>query len=277
MKGQTCVVTGATSGIGFETARGIAGQGARVVIVGRDREKSRAARDEIARDTGNPDVDFLVADLSAQAEIRRLAAELETRYPRLHVLVNNVGGLFLNGQVSADRIEMTLALNHLGVYLLTRLLLPLLKASAPARIVNVASFAHFGATIDFTDLRFPGWRGYKRSKLANILFTRELARRLEGTGVTANALHPGLVASGFGKNNHGFFRLIRPLVYAGAISNERGARTSVYLACSPDVAGITGKYFARCRPRRSSRASRDEAAAARLWDVSATLTGLHND
>jgi len=268
------MVTGATSGIGFATAREVARHGGTVVVVGRNPERTRAAVDQIREQTANPRVDFLLADLSSQTEIRRLAEDFKERHPNLHVLVNNVGGLFLNGQVAEGGIEMTLALNHLGCYLLTRLLLDRLEASVPARIVNVASVAHFGARVDFTNLRFEGWKGYRRSKLANILFTYELARRLEGTGVTANALHPGIVASGFGLNNAGLFPLIRPLLYCRAIDNDRGARTSVYLACSPEVDGVTGNYFVECKPRRSSRASYDRSAAARLWETSALMTGL---
>ena len=274
---RICLVTGATGGIGFETARGIAQQGSTVVIVGRDLEKSRTAVARIKEQTGDSHVKFLLADLSVQAEIRRLAEEFKARYSHLHVLVNNAGGMFLNGQGSADGIEMTLALNHLGYYLLTRLLCDVLKASAPARIVNVASVAHFGARIDLANLQFNGWKGYKRSKLANILFTYELARRLEGTGVTVNALSPGLVASNFGMNNRGLFPLIKPLVNCFAISSEQGARTSIHLACSADVEGATGKYFTGCRPRRSSAASYDRAAAVRLWEMSARMTGLATD
>ena len=268
------MVTGATAGIGLATARGIAQQGATVIIVGRSLERSRAAVEQIKEQTGNPHVDFLLADLSLQSDIRRLAAQVQERYARLHVLVNNAGGLFLNGQVSLDGIEMTLALNHLGYYLLTRSLYNLLKASAPARIVNVASVAHLGARIDFPNLQFSGWKGYKRSKLANILFTYELARRAEGTGVTVNALSPGLVASNFGMNNRGLFPLIKPVVDLFSVSNERGAETSIHLACSPDVEGVTGKYFTRRRPRRSSAASYDRTAAAQLWEISARMTGL---
>ena len=271
------MVTGATAGIGLATASGIAQHGATVVIVGRSLEKSRAAVEQIKEQTGNPRVDFLLADLSLQSDIRRLAEQFQERYTQLHVLVNNVGGMFLNGQVSPDGIEMTLALNHLGYYLLTRSLYNLLKASAPARIVNVASLAHLGARIDFPNLQFSGWKGYKRSKLANILFTYELARRLEGTGVTANALSPGLVASNFGMNNRGLFPLMKPLVDRFAVSNERGAETSVYLACSPDVEGVTGKYFTLCKPKRSSAASYDRTAAAELWKISAQMTGLAAD
>ena len=268
------MVTGATAGIGLATARGIAQQGATVIIVGRSLERSRAAVEQIKEQTGNPHVDFLLADLSLQSDIRRLAEQFQERYARLHVLVNNAGGLFLNGQVSLDGIEMTLALNHLGYYLLTRSLYNLLKASAPARIVNVASVAHLGARIDFPNLQFSGWKGYKRSKLANILFTYELARRAEGTGVTVNALSPGLVASNFGMNNRGLFPLIKPVVDLFSVSNERGAETSIHLACSPDVEGVTGKYFTRRRPRRSSAASYDRTAAAQLWEISARMTGL---
>jgi NAD(P)-dependent dehydrogenase (short-subunit alcohol dehydrogenase family) len=277
MSDRVCVVTGATGGIGYETARGIAQHGATVVIVGRSLERCRTAVDQIRRQTGNPSVEYLVADLSILADIRRLAGEVEKRYPRLHVLVNNVGALFLNGQVSADGIEMTLALNHLGCYLLTRLLCPVLQASAPARIVNVSSFVHTGARIDLPTIEFSGWKGYKRSKLANLLFTYELARRLEGTGVTANALSPGFVASNFGMNNSGPFPKIKPLMNWFAVSNETGARTSVYLASSADVEGVSGKYYSRCTLRRSSRVSTDRAAAARLWEMSAGMTGLTAD
>jgi NAD(P)-dependent dehydrogenase (short-subunit alcohol dehydrogenase family) len=271
---RVCLITGATSGIGLETARGIAQQGATVVIVGRSLERSKAVVDEVKATTGNSRVEYMLADLSAQAEIRRLAREFQERYSHLHVLVNNVGGMFLNGQVSPDGIEMTLALNHLGCYLLTRLLIDRLRQSAPARIVNVASVAHVGARLDFDRLDFRGWKGYKLSKLANILFTYELARRLEGTGVTANALHPGLVASGFGMNNSGLFPLMKPLVNLFAIDNVQGARTSIYLAGSADVETVTGKYYVKCAPRRSSGATYDQEAGRRLWDASAALTGL---
>ncbi len=277
MRDRVCLVTGGTGGIGLETARGLARKGATVVITGRSLERGQAAVAGISAGQADARIEFLRADLSVQGEVRRLAAELGDRYGRLHVLVNNVGGLFLNRQVSADGIEMTLALNHLAPYLLTRLLADVLTASAPARVINVSSFAHWGARIDLPELRFAGWSGYKRSKLANILFTFELARRLEGSGVTANALSPGLVASDFGKNNHGPFRFVRPFAYAFALSNESGARTSIHLASSLDVEGATGKYFTRCQPRRSSRASHDRAFAARLWDVSAGLTGLPAD
>jgi NAD(P)-dependent dehydrogenase (short-subunit alcohol dehydrogenase family) len=271
------MVTGATAGIGLATARGIAQQGATVILVGRSLERSRAAAEGIKEQTGNSRIDFLAADLSLQSDVRRLSEQVQERYARLHVLVNNAGGMFLNGQVSTEGIEMTLALNHLGYYLLTRSLYNLLQASTPARVVNVSSLAHLGARIDFPNLQFSGWKGYKRSKLANILFTYELARRLEGTGVTVNALSPGLVASNFGMNNRGLFPLIKPVVDRFAVTNERGAETSIHLACSPDVEGVTGQYFTGCRPRRSSAASYDRIAAAQLWALSARMTGLAGD
>ncbi len=274
MRGKICLITGATAGIGLETARGIARRGATVVIVGRNQERCRSAADLIRSQTGNENVDFLVADLSMQGEVRQLAAQFKNRYPGIHVLVNNAGGLFLNGQTNASGVELTLALNHISYFLLTNLLLDTLKASAPARIINVSSFVHTRVRIDFSMLQWGGWRGYKRSKLANVLFTYELARRLEGTGVTANALSPGFVASNFGKNNRGYFRLVRPVVYSFAIGLERGAATSIHLASAPEVEGVTGKYFAWCKQRRSSKASYDRAAAAELWRISAEMTGL---
>jgi NAD(P)-dependent dehydrogenase (short-subunit alcohol dehydrogenase family) len=277
MEGRVCVVTGATAGIGLETARGIAQQGATVVIVGRSPEKCSVVARQISDQTGNSNVAFLVSDLSMQNEIRRLAAELKDRYPRIHVLVNNAGGLFMNGQSSPAGVEMTLALNHLGYFLLTSLLLDTLRAGAPARIINVSSFVHTGVRIDFSRLRWGGWGGYKRSKLANILFTYELARRLNGTGITANALSPGLVASNFGKNNRGYFRLLRPMLYWFAINKEQGAQTSIYLACSPEVEGVTGKYFEKRTEKHSSNASYDRDAAARLWQVSADMTGMKGE
>jgi len=250
MRGRVSLVTGATGGIGFETALGLARRGAAVVIVGRYAERGAMAIDRLRQLSGNPQVDFMRADLSIQAEVRRLAAEFVARHASLHVLVNNAGGLFMNRQVSADGIEMTLALNHLAPYLLTRL------------------------RLDFRRLHFGGWNGYGRSKLANLLFTYELARRLAGTGVTVNALHPGLVASDFGTNNRGLFPWVKPFVNMMAITNEAGAQTSVHVASAAALAGVTGCYFVKSRPVRSSAASYDQQAAARLWEASAAMTGL---
>jgi len=278
MQGKICMVTGATSGIGLIAAQALARQEARVIVVGRDPGRGATTVSRIAQQTGNPQVELLLADLSAQADVHRLAGEFQGRYARLDVLVNNAGAIFTKRRLSADGIEMTFALNHLGYFLLTNLLLDTLKASPPARIVNVSSDAHRGAQMNFSDpqgeRRYGGWRAYGQSKLANLLFTYELARRLEGTGVTVNAVHPGFVATGFGRNNRGLFALLIRLAQLTALSPEQGAETLIYLATSPEVEGVTGKYFVKKRPVESTRASYDQSAAQRLWQLSAQLTGL---
>jgi NAD(P)-dependent dehydrogenase (short-subunit alcohol dehydrogenase family) len=277
MQGRVCLVTGATQGIGRETALGLARLGAEVHLVARDRARGEAVVAEVGRAAAGK-ASLLVADLASQASIRALAEEVKARLPRLHVLVNNAGAIFTARALSADGIEMTFALNHLGYFLLTGLLADRLRASAPARVVSVSSSAHQSARIDFGDLQgergYSGWKAYAQSKLANVLFTRELARRLAGSGVTANCLHPGVVATGFGKNNAGPFswgvRIAAPFFLGPA----RGARTSIWLASSPEVERVTGEYFSRCKVARVSDAARDEAAARRLWEESARLTGL---
>jgi len=278
MKGKICMVTGATAGIGQATAQALAQQGATVVVVARDAEKATRTVAHIQRETGNRDVQWLLADLSEQTQLRRLAREFKQRYPRLDVLINNAGAFFLTRQLSADGIEMTFAVNHLSVFLLTHLLLDTLQASAPARVVNVASTSHRGARIDFEDLqgerKYRGMRAYGQAKLAMVLFTYELARRLEGTGVTVNALHPGFVATNIGQNNGWLFKLISPLMKLIARRPEKGAQTSIYLATSPEVAGVTGKYFVDNKAVPSDPASYDEALAKRLWEMSAAMTGL---
>lgn len=281
MAGKVCLVTGATSGIGQATALALARKGATVIGVGRDARKCSATVDLLRRATGNPSVEFLQADLSAQEAIRKLAREFKRRHRRLDVLVNNAGARFASRLVSADGYEMTLALNHLGYFLLTNLLLDELGASGRGRVVNVASGSHWGCPgIDFGDLQgeksFSGKRAYAQSKLAVVLFTYELARRLSGTGATANAADPGNVISGFCRNNGitGWMRHIVGSLKSGSLVGPvEGARTSVYLASSPDVAGTTGKYFTGCKAVQSSRASYDEEAAGRLWEVSLELTG----
>ena len=277
MEGRICMVTGGTSGIGLVTARELAAKGATVVIVGRDPARGGRAVAEIRRRTGNHRVVFQRADLSAQAEIRRLARDFAEEHPRLDVLVNNAGAIFMKRRLSADGIEMTFALNHLNYFLLTSLLLGRLMAAGAGRVVNVASRAHVGAALDFGDLQnernYRGWTAYQRSKLANILFTYELARRLEGTRVTANALHPGFVATRFGMNNPLWFRLAMRLAFLKAIDEEEGAATSIHLASAPEVEGISGRYFAKRRPVKSSPESRDPETARRLWEVSERLTG----
>ncbi|PYN86868.1 MAG: short-chain dehydrogenase [Candidatus Rokuibacteriota bacterium] len=275
MKGKTCVVTGTTSGIGKETAVALAAAGARVAIVCRTRDKGERALDEIRQRSGG-DVILFLADLGSQRAVRALAARLTTALPRVDVLVNNAGLILDERLLTEDGLETTFAVNHIGYFLLSRLLEPKLLASAPARVVNVASRAHHGATIRFDDLMgarsYDGWKAYAQSKLANIVFTYELARRLAGTGVTANCLHPGVIASNFGSAGPALIRLGvrigRPLMKSSA----RGAETPIYLASSPEVEGVSGKYFVNRRAARSSDESYDPAVAARLWKVSEELT-----
>ncbi len=278
MSGKVCLVSGATSGIGEMAAQSLASMGAEVVILSRNRERCVSSAQRMRAVSGNPAVDYLVADLSSQAEIRRVVSEFTKRYDRLDVLINNAGGFFMKRHLSQDGIELTFALNHLNYFLLTNLLLPILQASAPARIVNVSSGAHRGAEINFDDLEskrsYNGWKAYAQSKLANLLFTYELARRLDRAQVTANAMHPGFVATGLAKNNGWLYRLGMSVVHLFARKPEEGARTIVYLASSPQVAGITGKYFFDEQEVPSAPASYDEEAARRLWQISAQMVNL---
>jgi NAD(P)-dependent dehydrogenase (short-subunit alcohol dehydrogenase family) len=275
---KICLVTGATAGIGFITARELARLGAKVTIVGRSAARVDETLRQIRSEVPGARVDSLLADLSSQAEVRRLADDVKARLDRLDVLVNNAGAMFLKRTESVDGIEMTFALNHLSYFLLTNLLLPLIKASAPARIVNVASTAHRGVSVDFDDLEgkktYRCWKAYSQSKLCNVLFTNELARRLVGTGVTANSLHPGFVRTSFLNALDGkwWSRPLRALGDRIAISPEAGARTSIYLASSPDVEGVSGKYFDKERAVESSPQSLDAAAAERLWRRSEEMT-----
>lgn len=278
MDGKVCLVTGATRGIGRVAARELARMGATVLVTARDPGRGRDTAEEIRRDTGR-EVAVLPADLASQASVRALAAEVRRRTDRLHVLLNNAGAIYTTRQLSPDGHELTLALNHLGYFLLTNLLLDLLRSGAPSRVVNVASAAHRRGRIDWDDLQGEqryggGWKAYSQSKLANILFTRELARRLQGSGVTANCLHPGVVATGFGHNNRTLFGTLVKLAAPLFISPARGADTAVWLATAPEVAGVSGEYFARRRPVPSTRAGQDPEAARRLWEVSERLTGL---
>ncbi len=272
MNSKVCMVTGATAGIGQVTALELARQGATVVLVGRNAQRCIAAVEAIHQETGNASVDYLVADLSILSQVRQLADEFKRRYSRLDVLVNNAGALFLQRHITPEGLEMTFALNHLNYFLLTDLLLDILKTSTPARIVNVSSDAHRGARLDFSDLQYQrgysGYAAYGRSKLMNVLFTYELARRLEGVQVTANALHPGFVATRFAMNNGVIVNLVMRLAHLGALSPQEGARTSIYLASSPEVEGVTGQYFTREKAVKSDPASYDEADARRLWEIS---------
>ena len=278
MSGRICLITGATAGIGLVTARELAGRGATVAMVGRNETKTRAAVEAIRQQTGNSEVDYLLADLSSQAAVRGVADAFQRRYGALHVLFNNAGAVFMRRQVTADGLELTFALNHLAPFLLTNLLLDTLRASAPARVVTVGSVAHTGAHIPFDDLqqtkgRYSPFGVYGQTKLANIMFTYALARRLEGSGVTANTLHPGFVASNFARNNGPMMNVAMSLGRPFAINVEKGAETSIYLASSPEVAAVNGQYFYKCKPKRSSQASYDVAAQERLWQVSEQLTG----
>ena len=278
MAGKTVLITGGTSGIGKATAIGLAALGARVAIIGRNLRGVQAAAVEIHTATGNPEVDALGADLSSQAEVRRVAAEVLDAYPRLDVLINNVGGFWATRHITADGLEHTFALNHLASFLLTELLLDRLKVSAPARVVTVSSGAQSLGKIHFEDLqgerKYSGQTAYNQSKLASVMFTYELARRLEGTSVTATVLHPGVVSTRFGAEDPSrIFKLLVPLYRPFMKTPRKGAATSIYLASSPDVTGVTGKYFVNGKPQSSNKASYDESAAARLWQVSAALVG----
>ena len=279
MTGKTVLVTGGTGGIGRAAAIRLASLGARVGITGRDRARAELAASLIRGKSGNSAVDVFVADMSAQAEVHRLAGEVLQAYPRLDVLLNNVGGFWGHRHLTADGLEHTFALNHLAPFLLTSLLLERLKASAPARVVTVSSGAQAMGKIDFDDLmgerKYSGSRAYDQSKLANVMFTYELARRLEGTGVTATALHPGLTRTGFGAEDA--VSAMRPLIAALRPfmgSPERGADTAVYLASSPEAEGISGRYFAKRKTKETNKTSYDRAITARLWRVSSELVGL---
>ncbi len=278
MKDKTVLITGANAGIGKMTARELAKMGARVIMVARSRERGEAALADIKAASGSSAVDLLLADLSSQTAIRQLAADFKAKYDRLDVLINNAGALFLQRKLSVDGIEMTFALNHLSYFLLTNLLLDALESSVPARIINVASVAHERADLDFADLQseksYRGFPVYGKSKLANVLFTYELARRLNGSGITVNALHPGFVGTSFAKNNGRIARMVMSLINKFALTPEQGAETSIYLASSPEVAGVSGQYFYKKKAKRSSSNSYDKAAAQRLWQISEQITGL---
>lgn len=273
------MVTGANTGIGFYTALEIARLGGAVIIIGRNREKCENAVSMIQRETGNLAVEYLLADLSSQAQIRSAAAQFNAKYDRLDVLVNNAGGAFLRRTLTEDGIERTLAVNHLAYFLLTNLLVEALKNSPGGRVINVSSGGHYGQQLDFDNLQlsksYSIYRAYGRSKLSNVLFTYELARRMAGTHVTSNALSPGMVATDIWKKvNRLLTPFITPVIKHYGQSPLEGAQTSIYLATSPDVEGVTGKYFADCKPVHSSAASYDLDAAKRLWEVSLRLTGL---
>lgn len=279
MNGKICLVTGATDGIGKETARVLLQLGATVVAVGRSPQKIEQTAQELKQKSGSTRLEFLQADFADQEQIRQLAAQFQAKYEQLDVLINNAATVTISRQETEDGLEMMFAVNHLGYFLLTMLLLETLKASAPSRIVNVASDAHEGIDLNFADLQsehdFSGLKVYGRSKLANIYFTYELARRLEGSGVTVNVLHPGFIATNLGANNVPVIGgLIKKIVNLSAKDVSKGAETIIYLATSPEVEGVNGKYFVDCQPKSSSPVSYDETAAQQLWSVSAEMVGL---
>lgn len=278
MKDKICIVTGANSGIGKVTARELARMGATVVMVCRNRQKGEEAADEIKNVTGNKSVDLLVGDLSSQREILAVTKEFEQKYDSLHVLVNNAGGLVPNRELSADGIEKTFATNHMGYFILTNLLLANLARSAPSRIVNVASSVHHYAKLDFENLqgeqKYRQFQAYALSKLANVMFTYELARRMHGTGVTVNCMEPGAVYTNF-YNNSGFRLKVFSSVFGWTMrSPEKGAETVIHLASSSQVERVTGKCFKDKRPVRSSALSRNPELSRRLWEVSDKLVRL---
>jgi NAD(P)-dependent dehydrogenase (short-subunit alcohol dehydrogenase family) len=281
MSGKTVVITGGNSGIGKETAVALAGAGAQVVITARDTARGDAAVADIRSRSGSHDVEVVVFDLGDLASTEAGAAAINDRCPRIDVLINNAGVVLSDRQETVDGFEATFAINHLGPFLLTQRLLDRIVASGPSRIVNVSSTAHRSARrgMSFDDLQsaksYTGMPVYSKSKLANILFTTELARRLGGTRTTANCLHPGVVATGYGRegDTHGFLAFGLAVIKPFILTAEKGARTSVYLASSPEVADATGAYFIKCKQRQPSKAAQDAAAAARLWDRSNELIG----
>lgn len=285
MDGKVVIVTGATNGIGEITALELARQGAEVVVISRSQSKLEATVNKIKNETGNDKVSYIQADLSSLGEIKQAAAQFLESHSRLDVLINNAGAYFAERQQSVDGYEMTFALNHLNYFLLTHLLLDTLKQTAEtngeARVVNVSSGAHQGGNVNFDDLqskqKYSGFGAYGTSKLMNILFTYELARRLEGTNVTANALHPGFVNTGFGMNNSGLLTKLLGIVQnIVAKSPEQGAETNIYLASSPEVKGINGKYWDDKQQKQSSKASYDVTTQKRLWEISEELACIES-
>ena len=276
MQGKVCLVTGSSSGMGLVTARELASMGATVVMLCRNRTRGEAVQAQVKEASGNPQVDLIVADLSELSQVRRAAEEFKRHYTRLHVLINNAGGINAERKVTSDGLEATFVTNYLAPFLLTQLLLEVLEASAPARIVNISAPAHKIGKIDFTDLqgaqRYNALKAYSQAKLAQIYFTYELAERLAGTGVTVNALDPGHVVTNFNKSTKGLIHVIAQVIYFfDGISPEKGAQTILYLATSPEVEGMSGKYFLDSEPISSSRRSYDVAVRQRLWSVSDAL------
>jgi NAD(P)-dependent dehydrogenase (short-subunit alcohol dehydrogenase family) len=275
MQGKIVVATGATSGIGEVAVVELARKGARIVFIARDAKRAEATLAKLEAVAPGRGCRFYIADLSRIAETRRVGGEIAASEARVDVLINNAGAIFSDRRVTAEGLEMTFALNHMAYFTLTGCLRDRLVSSAPARVVSTASAAHYGAKLDFDDLQcergYGAWKAYNRSKLANILFTRELAKRLAGTGVTANCLHPGVVASRFADEAGGWLARLFPFFKRFAISPAQGADTIVYLASSPDVATMSGEYLAKRKIKTPSPAARDDKSAARLWEMSEAI------
>ena len=275
MNGKVCLVTGATDGIGKVSARVLAEKGAKVIIVGRNPEKSATVLAELKSSSGNENIDLLMADLAVMQEVRDLAEQVISHYDRLDILLNNAGGYFAKHELTSDGLERTFALNHMSYFLLTNKLMELLKSSAPARIVNVSSDAHYGIDMEFENLNgeqeYKAWKAYQKSKLANVLFTYELLKKVPAD-ITVNCLHPGFVATNFGHNNGGFFGPVLKIAQRiSAIDPEEGAKTSIFLCSAPEVKGVSGKYFYKCQPKTSSRESRNMDTGKRLWQISSDI------
>ncbi len=276
---KICLITGATAGIGLETAKGIAEKNIHIVLVGRSKEKCEEAIKYVKSNNNSASLDYLLCDLSSQKSLRKLVKDFLESYNRLDILINNAGAVYSELEYSEDGIEMQFAINHLAPFLLTNLLIDILKQSAPSRIINVSSRSHYRGKINFNDLyhteKYWAMAAYEQSKLANVLFTYELDRMLEGTGVTANTLHPGVVNTTIGNtNSKGIVSFAWRIIRLFGITTEQGATTSIYLATSKDVKNVSGKYFDKCTPKKSSIASYDREMGLKLWQVSEKLTGL---
>jgi NAD(P)-dependent dehydrogenase (short-subunit alcohol dehydrogenase family) len=273
MNGRTCLITGATDGIGKETAIGMAENGYNLILIGRNEEKGKKVSDKIRRIADSIDIDFFTADLMLMKEVSRVADEVCQKYDRIDVLINNVGAYFAFRDVTEEGFERTFALNHLGYFLMTKKLLPLVEKSDYKRIVNVSSSAHYGVSFEFDNLngekKYRGFRAYQKSKLANVMFTYELAKKVKDSGITANCLHPGFVASKFGNNNNFLWRGIIGFAKAlTAINVKKGAKNSIHLACSDDVKDISGRFFSNCEVKKGSGKAKNEEHNQKLWEIS---------
>jgi len=274
MNGRTCLITGATDGIGKETAIELAKKGCNLILIGRSKEKGEKVVELIRKVAeSHVDIDYFTADLMLMKEVSRVADEVSRKYPRIDILLNNVGALFAFRGVTEEGLERTFALNHLGYFLMTKKLLPLVEKSDYKRIINVSSSAHYGIDFEFDNIngekKYTGFDTYKKSKLANVMFTYELAKRIEGTGITANCLHPGFVSTNFGKNNSFLWRnFIRVAMWLTAISVKDGAKTSIHLACSDEVKDITGKFFANSQVKKGSSKAKNNQNNVKLWELS---------